>query len=75
MSRVSLEFEPGVTALLGPNGAGKSTLLKLVTGLLRPSSGTVSVLGLAPFANPTIYARLELVPEEEEFHARVSAVD
>ena len=75
LSRVSLEFEPGVTALLGPNGAGKSTLLKLVTGLLRPSSGTVSVLGEPPFANPTIYARLGLVPEEEEFRARVSAVD
>lgn len=75
LSRVDLTFAPGVTALLGPNGAGKSTLLKLVTGLLRPSSGTVSVFGAAPFANPDVHRKLGLVPEEEEFQARVSAVD
>ncbi|MEE1747792.1 MULTISPECIES: ABC transporter ATP-binding protein [unclassified Streptomyces] len=37
-----------VCALVGPNGAGKSTLLALAAGFLRPSEGTVRVLGTAP---------------------------
>src|SRR5215208_5213977 len=45
VSDVSFGVTPGVTALLGPNGAGKSTLLKMMSGLLRPSSGKLTILG------------------------------
>jgi ABC-2 type transport system ATP-binding protein len=38
--------------LLGPNGAGKTTTLKMVVGLLRPDSGSISVLGIDALANP-----------------------
>jgi len=43
---VTLRLEPGRIGLLGPNGAGKSTLLKILMGLLPPTSGSGTVLGL-----------------------------
>ncbi len=46
VNRVSLAIPPGITSLVGPNGAGKTTLMNLMTGLLRPTRGRVSVLGI-----------------------------
>lgn len=49
LADVNLTVSAGsLLAVIGPNGAGKSTLLKLIAGLLRPDSGTISVLGAAP---------------------------
>ncbi len=44
--------------LVGPNGAGKTTTLSMVTGLLRPDSGTVSVLGHDVWTDPVAAKRL-----------------
>jgi ABC-2 type transport system ATP-binding protein len=53
-----------VLGLLGPNGAGKSTTLRMVMGLLRPTAGTVRVLGLDPFQSPTeVRQHIGYVPE------------
>jgi ABC-2 type transport system ATP-binding protein len=48
VNRVSLSIPPGITGLVGPNGSGKTTLMNLMVGLLRPSRGRISVLGMSP---------------------------
>lgn len=47
VNRVNLQIAPGITSLVGPNGAGKSTLMNLMTGLLRPTKGTIKILGIS----------------------------
>ncbi len=50
----ALEIPRGsVTALVGPNGAGKTTLLRLAIGLIRPTAGSVRLLGLDPRTEAT----------------------
>ena len=46
VNRVNLQIAPGITSLVGPNGAGKSTLMNLMTGLLRPTRGSVTIVGI-----------------------------
>lgn len=47
VNRVNLALPPGITSLVGPNGSGKTTLMNLLTGLVRPTQGRVSVLGIS----------------------------
>ena len=65
LSDVTVEFSPGVTGLLGPNGAGKTTLLRVLTGLQVPSQGSVSILGVDPRKDRSVYERVAIVPEDE----------
>lgn len=68
VSDVSFSVEPGVTALLGPNGAGKSTMLEMLTGLLKPSSGAISIVGKPVRGVPELYRQVGLVPEQEHLY-------
>ncbi|HEV2398318.1 MAG TPA: ABC transporter ATP-binding protein [Candidatus Sulfotelmatobacter sp.] len=45
VNRVNLSIPAGITALVGPNGSGKTTLMNLMTGLVHPSRGQITVLG------------------------------
>jgi ABC-2 type transport system ATP-binding protein len=48
VNRVNMSIAPGITSLVGPNGSGKTTLMNLMTGLLRPTRGRISILGISP---------------------------
>jgi ABC-2 type transport system ATP-binding protein len=48
VNHVTLHIPPGITSLVGPNGSGKTTLLNLMTGLIHPDNGTISMRGLSP---------------------------
>jgi len=55
---VSFTIEPGeIVGFLGPNGAGKTTTLKMLTGLIHPSTGQVSVAGHRPFNRHSDFLR------------------
>ena len=62
---ISFELAGGICALLGPNGAGKSTLLKILTGLLAPDRGEVSVAGCDVAKEPLRVKRMiGVLPED-----------
>jgi len=64
---VTFELEGGQAfGLLGPNGAGKSTVVKMIAGLLRPDSGSISLFGSDP-GNSSARAELGFAPEDPDF--------
>jgi len=73
VSEVTIGFRAGVTGLLGPNGAGKTTLLRVIAGLQRPSQGEISLLGVDPRQDPSVYRKVSLVPEDEAIYERMTA--
>jgi len=59
---------------LGPNGAGKSTTIKCLTGLLKPTAGSMRILGLDPLAEPVaVKRRIGVVPEDLALFDRLTA--
>jgi ABC-2 type transport system ATP-binding protein len=75
LNDVSVSIPTGITGLLGPNGAGKSTLLKLLTGQLKPSKGSITVLGEAVWRNPRLFFRVGVCPEQDAFYDRMTGLE
>jgi ABC-2 type transport system ATP-binding protein len=74
---VNLAIQEGeIFGLLGPNGAGKTTLISMITGLLEPTSGQITVAGLDLKTDTNaIKAKLGLVPQELALYPTLSARD
>lgn len=73
---LSLQLDPGLIGLVGSNGAGKSTLIKILMGLLHPSGGHVTVMGLDPTTSPIeVRQRIGYLPEHDCLPPDISAAD
>lgn len=72
---VDLDVRPGeFFGFLGPNGAGKSTTMKILSGLMRPTTGTVEVAGYDVLRHPEeVKARIGVLPEEPVLYERLTA--
>jgi ABC-2 type transport system ATP-binding protein len=75
LNDVTVNVPAGVTGLLGPNGAGKSTFMKLMTGQLRPSKGTITVLGEPAWGHPALFFRLGFCPDQDAFYERMTGLE
>jgi ABC-2 type transport system ATP-binding protein len=67
VNRVNLQIAPGITSLVGPNGAGKSTLMNLMTGLLRPTRGSISILGIPTDQPEQLFRRVGYCTQFDSF--------
>lgn len=67
VNRIHLDIPPGITSLVGPNGSGKSTLMNLMTGLVQPTRGRVTVLGMPTTAPDRLFRRLGYCTQFDSF--------
>lgn len=75
VNRVNLTLPPGVTSLVGPNGSGKTTLMNLMTGLVRPSQGSISVLGYTPDQPEEFFRHVGYCTQFDSFPKGVSGYE
>jgi branched-chain amino acid transport system ATP-binding protein len=76
---VSLEVrEQEAVAVIGPNGAGKTTLMRVISGLIRPSSGSILMEGVDLISTPSyriVQVGIAHVPENRRLFPRMSVED
>ncbi|MCB4757582.1 MAG: ABC transporter ATP-binding protein [Elusimicrobia bacterium] len=78
LTNISFQVPIGkILCLLGPNGSGKTTLLKILAGLLKPSSGKISIFGRDPQENPSLTrSQIGWMPADEKsgFYGRLTGM-
>ena len=75
VNRVTLALDPGITSLVGPNGSGKTTLMNLMTGLIHPSRGKVTVLGMSPRDPEHFFRTVGYCTQFDSFPRNVTGYD
>ncbi|MCX6649009.1 MAG: ABC transporter ATP-binding protein [Candidatus Bathyarchaeota archaeon] len=77
VNALDLEIPSGtVYGLLGPNGSGKSTTMKMIMGLIKPTSGKVSVYGVDPQTDPlAVKKMIGYVPETPRLYEFLTAYE
>jgi ABC-2 type transport system ATP-binding protein len=77
VNNMNLSIETGeIFALLGPNGSGKSTTLKMLLGLVEPTAGSISVLGLDVLKDPVaVKQQVGYVPESPEIYEFLTGIE
>jgi ABC-2 type transport system ATP-binding protein len=75
LNNVSFTISDGITGILGENGAGKSTSIKIFLGLIKPTSGSATVLGQNASTDVSVRARIGYMPEHDCLPSQVSAAE
>jgi len=77
LDSVSFQLKPGeLCGLIGPNGAGKTTLLSIVTTLLRPTGGSLSVCGIDALQSPArVRSTIGYVPQELALYEQLTGME
>ncbi|MGL6102104.1 MAG: ATP-binding cassette domain-containing protein, partial [Exiguobacterium acetylicum] len=76
VNQLNLEIKQGsIFGFLGQNGAGKSTFINMITGLVRPTSGTFELLGASNDSLKNIRTRIGVLPDYSTFYENFTALD
>ena len=75
VNKINLTIKPGITSLVGPNGSGKTTLMNLMSGLLQPTQGSVSVHGQTPSEPESFYKLIGYCTQFDSFPKGLTGFD
>jgi ABC-2 type transport system ATP-binding protein len=75
VNRVNLSIKPGITSIVGPNGSGKTTLMNLMTGLIQPTRGHISILGISPDDPQALFKNLGYCGQFDSFPKGVTGYE